>query len=198
MRPDGTVRWISLQGRRIYRDAPGGPRPVRSIGTVIDITHIKETEEALRENERRLRFALDAAGMGTFAADLAGTQVVIDAQEARLLGLPKDTRVISVDELRKRVPLEDLHASDVKKKRLTEHKEAYQHEFRLRLPDGGEHWLSAHADVRSNRIFGVNFDVTARKRAEAALREGESLLRVARPCGLGERPDVRDLWPYAR
>ena len=80
--------------------------------------------------------------MGTFEADLAGTQAIIDAQEARLLGLPAETRLVSADELRRRMPFEDLEASDVKQKRLTENREAYQHEFRLRMPDGSERWIS--------------------------------------------------------
>ena len=74
--------------------------------------------------------------------------------------------------MRKRVPFEDLQASDAKQKRMTHHREAYQHEFRLHLPDGSERWLSAYAAVRSNRIFGVNFDVTERKMLE---REAEEL-----------------------
>jgi PAS domain S-box-containing protein len=179
VRADGAIRWISTHGRRIYRNTTEGLRPTRSIGTVIDVTQLKETEAALRESERRLRFALDAAGMGTFEADITGSVARIDEQEARLLGLPEDTRVVSADELRKRIPLEDLHTSDVKKERLREHREAYHHEFRIRMPDGSERWLSAYADLRYNGIFGVNLDVTQRKRAEAALRDSEARLRVA-------------------
>jgi PAS domain S-box-containing protein len=100
LRADGAVRWVSIHGRRFYRDTANGSRPVRSVGTVIDITHLKETEGALRESELRLRLALEAAQMGTFEADIAGTQAIIDAQEAYLLGLPEETRMVSVDEAR--------------------------------------------------------------------------------------------------
>jgi PAS domain S-box-containing protein len=178
-RSDGEVRWVSIHGRRIYRGTTSGARPVRSIGAVLDITHLKETEAALRESELRLRLALDAARMGTFEADISGSQVRIDEQEARLLGLPKDTRNVLADDLRKRIPFEDLQVSKAKQARMTERREAYHHEFRLSMPDGSERWLSAYADVRSDRIFGVNFDVTERKRAEAALQEREARLRIA-------------------
>ena len=96
---------------------------MRSIGTVIDITNLKETEAALRQGELRLRFALEAAQMGTFEADIGGTEAIIDAQEAHLLGLPEDTRVVPIDELRTRIPMEDLQASDAKKERLEQHDE---------------------------------------------------------------------------
>src|SRR4029077_8674266 len=88
VRADGAVRWVSIQGQRVYRETRNGLQLVRSIGTVIDITHLKETDAALRESELRLRLALDAAQMGTFEADIAGETATIDAQEAGLLALP--------------------------------------------------------------------------------------------------------------
>ena len=193
LQADGTIRWALIHGKRIYRQAGGDFEPVWGVGAVVDVTDLKEQKEALRESrrrlreserqcresEQRLRFALDAAQIGTFEANLSGTEAMVDAQEARLLGLPNDTRAVAADELRKRIPLEDQIIGDLKLERLTERGDAFHHEFRLRMPDQSVRWLSGYADIRANRIFGVNFDITERKLAEKRLLESEERLRTA-------------------
>jgi len=74
--PDGAVRWVSIEGRRHYRDTADGRRAVRSVGTVIDVTHLKETETALRESDSRLRIATNAAALGVFERDVKADRTV--------------------------------------------------------------------------------------------------------------------------
>jgi PAS domain S-box-containing protein len=49
---DNVVRWVAAKGRGIFNDAG---RCVRMIGTAIDITKRKASDEALRDSEERLR-----------------------------------------------------------------------------------------------------------------------------------------------
>jgi PAS domain S-box-containing protein len=128
---DGAYRWVDDIGAP--RHAPTGEF-LGFIGSCLDISHLKSAEAALLESETRLRFALDAARMGTFEADLAGTEAIIDAQEARLLGLPEEMRVVSTEQLRRCIPIEDLTTSDAKQERLTRQGVPYQHEFCFRMP----------------------------------------------------------------
>lgn len=51
LRPDGNTVWIFTDGT-VIRD---GVRPVRMIGSAVDITEHKRLEEALRQSERELR-----------------------------------------------------------------------------------------------------------------------------------------------
>ena len=179
VRADGSRLWTSMCGTWISSGTLMGWKATYAVAVVVDVTHIREKDEALRESEYRLRLALEAAQMGTFEADINGAEAIIDAQEARLLGLPDGTRTVSREELRKRVPLSDVVASDLKEERLTQLREPYHHEFRMSMPDGSERWISARADVRRSRIFGVSYDITERKHLEKRARElTEKLVRI--------------------
>jgi PAS domain S-box-containing protein len=51
--PDGSVHWVHEAGEVTFG---GDGKPVRMMGTVQDLTQRRQTEEALRESEQRLRY----------------------------------------------------------------------------------------------------------------------------------------------
>src|SRR5262249_33547034 len=65
---------------------------------------------------------------------------------------------------------------------LREHAPGYRQEFRCRTRDGEDRWLAEEVTLESTgpgrwHAVGICTDVTERKRAEAALREGEHRYR---------------------
>lgn len=168
VRPDGEVRWLYCQS--IYKADPiDGDRV---IGLCIDTSERKKTEQALQDSEARHRLALESAGMGTFEIDLVSEQAIIDAQEARLLGFPEETRSVPVAAVQERLHPAD-QPTDAQLRALTENRgEPYHNEFRIMGPDGSERWLASYATAqfdgtgKATHVFGVNLDVTERKQTE--------------------------------
>lgn len=50
---NGSERWILVRGKTIFEGTNGQRRPVRSLGTMLDITDRKQAEQALKEADRR-------------------------------------------------------------------------------------------------------------------------------------------------
>jgi PAS domain S-box-containing protein len=166
---DGGVRWAAAEGAIVHNDQG---EPIRMLGVTHDIAERKKAAQALTESEARLRLALDAGGMGVWQLDEAARVTLIDEIDALLLGLPPDTRALSMADFIARIHPDDRaamtrHAAD--SRRLGSD---YEHEFRALLPDGAERWLSARGrtvlgpDGKPMQTIGVNFDITAQKQAE--------------------------------
>ena len=176
VRADGSLRWVAARGQAVFEDYDAGRRARRIVGTVRDITVRKEAEWALARSEQRLRLSLDAAEMGTFEMDFGTGIASIDAQEARLLGLPPEVRQMEIAAVNSRIVPEDLATkagSNREASLLGGHR---KNEFRYRLPDGSERWLASFsrtwldATNGAKRVIGVNFDITERKKAEEQQR----------------------------
>ncbi len=71
---------------------------VASVGAIgIDITREKLAEQALRENEERLRLVLESTGEGIYAVDLDGRCTLCNPAAARILGFDNPHDLLGQD-----------------------------------------------------------------------------------------------------
>jgi two-component system, sensor histidine kinase and response regulator len=193
LRENGHVRWIQTRGE-IARGADG--EPARLIGTVTDVTGLKQLEESLRRKTESLTIAQTVAGVATMDLNFKRRSWICSDNFHELLGLPPS---LQLNDLNGRLVC--VHPEDVERVRLapfetTPERPAYRCEYRLELPDGSERWVAEKAKVEHGpggellRIMGALSDITELKRTEAALTSTEK--RLARTM-LGTRDGVWEL-----
>jgi two-component system sensor histidine kinase/response regulator len=172
---DGSDRWRLARGVAL-RDAEG--RPLRFIGSFVEITERKRAEEALRESEQRFRTFVDHATDAFFRFDDQNVILDVNRQACQGLGYTRD-------ELLGMTPI-DLDP-DVTPARLEEMTrklddgELMTFASRHRRKDGTLFPVAVRGQAfwEGGRRFTVALarDTTDRKRAEEALRESEERFR---------------------
>lgn len=171
--PDGRVKVVSESARHYY--AADGT-PLRSLGTVIDITVRYEAEEALRRNERVLSAIFEGASIGICYADVQRGIQKVNARLCSLLGYSEvelqmlDYRAYTTPE---DVTVEEEQIHAIREGRS----EGFVREKRFVRKDGTSFWgnlgLSASRD-RAGRLSGyvvIIEDITERRQARESLRQ---------------------------
>lgn len=150
------------------------------VGSNIDVTELREAEDARRKSEDFLRLALSAIKMGTWNYDPATGKISYDERAKDILGGARhDSYAQALEQV--------IHPEDVSFVNTTmqdalrpESNGTFSAECRLLWPDGSLHWVRADGRTifggeGTNRhavaMTGTCRDVTDRKNAEEALRE---------------------------
>lgn len=156
-RSDGTYADVLDRGF-VIRDLHG--RAMRVVGAMHDVTEERRAEAALRASEERLRLALRAGRMVAWEHNLKTGQSKQIGDALDLLGIGSGPASQFYDRVHP-----DDRAGMERFIRGAENHEG--REFRYVHPTGGTIWLSGWAErTEEDRLVGITFDITERKRAE--------------------------------
>jgi diguanylate cyclase (GGDEF)-like protein/PAS domain S-box-containing protein len=179
----GEYRWI-LACATPYHDEQG--RIVRWFGTSTEIDKQKQSEDALRTSEERLRLALQTTGLGIWDADLVTGKREWTQEAKDILGLAPEAPTAR-DTFLDRIHPDDRDRIGAKffapdPERIL----SYDDECRIvRADNGQERWVAITGRTlldevgRPVRKLGTIQDITDRKSSQAALEASEERLRVA-------------------
>jgi PAS domain S-box-containing protein len=181
VRPDGTQKNVIMQAACDYGK---NGELLGYVGTITDITDLKEAQLALADSEERFSLAMRGANDGLWDWDLETGRLYYSPRWLEILGyesgeLPEtsETWVALLH------PDDRLQADENVINCLKGKSKTYDLEVRLRHKDG--HYVdiltrgfAVHGDNGvAVRMVGISSDISRRKRAEAELRESDTRYR---------------------
>lgn len=159
---------------------------------VRDVVHAAALSRELRESERRMELAAQAAELAFWSWDVGRDDIWMTARGRALFEIPAPTR-IDFEQVLSRVHADDRPAIRAAMQGTRRDGATFEQEFRLALPSGRLRFVAARGQVERGeagapaRLRGVVLDVTERSRLEreAALQRSE-LAHLSRVATLGE------------
>lgn len=184
--PDGSLRYLELRTEPIL-DEQG--EVVKLVGISLDITHRKQTEQALQEREAMLRAIGDNLPKGfiyqrVYEPGKGSYYSYVSAGIERLLGIKPEAVLADSKAIRTVGFAEDLALADRVVRESLQNLSPIELQMRNRTPQGEIQWSSIRSRPRrladGRTVWdGVEVDITDLKRTEAALRASEQLFRSA-------------------
>jgi len=166
---DKKLRWVRAIGKALFDETD---KPVRLIGSMLDVTAQVQSRRALEEAEEKLRIAIDSAGMGTWSVDLETNMLTLSERSRMIHGIPEARNITLEESLKMIVPQQrDSIAKQFNK--AIESGSRFEAEVQINPFDGSKpKWLRSTAKVyyddngRPLNIAGTLIDITEQKENE--------------------------------
>lgn len=177
VRPDGQELVVELSGIPIQYQG----RPAVQV-ILQDITERTRLAAALQTSEARHRSLVETSPDAVFLLDLDGRILFCNQQGALLHGVAHPDDLVGVSALRFVAPADHTHFQAALQ-RTSEAGSIYNVEYTLVRHDGSQYAIEFNATLLRDAagapqtLLAIKRDISARKQAEQALRESETLYR---------------------
>lgn len=181
LRPDGKIRSFLVKGRA-YRNSNG--KLVRLIGTTMDITDRKISEETLRQSEANLARSQAIAHLGNYSWNIL-TGVVSWSEELKSIWGCRPDEEPSFEEVVSRIHPEDSGLFLEAVRLVREENIPFNIEYRIIRPDGSVRRVHDQGEITCDEIgnpvqmFGTTLDITQQKCMEEQLLNAKEAAEAA-------------------
>ena len=178
---DGTWRWLHTVSQPSF-DAGGEHDGF--VGVAFDLTEARQSEQNLRETERRLLLATEGSGTGVWEWDLVAQRAVWSKETRHIVGVTADEE-ITIRQYSGVIHPEDVEQVLAQTNQALAANRDFAIDYRVVRPDGEVRWVISRGvglrgtSGRVERTIGTINDITDRKLADQQLREAEQRLRLA-------------------
>ncbi|RYD88612.1 MAG: PAS domain S-box protein, partial [Sphingobacteriales bacterium] len=165
IRDDKSIRWIRVEGRVYFDELK---KPLRLLGTVIDITEAKNAEEEMLEINQRLEIALEAGNLGSYELNIETGGITCNDQFREDFGIGPDDELTFTTLINTVAPAYRDRVRTAVALAIRNHS-SYNEEFQVIWGNDTERWIRASGKVRYDDdthtpiIIGVTFDITDHK-----------------------------------
>lgn len=168
---NGETRWVHGQGLVLFDKG----KALRMTGTIRDITERKNYEEALKENEKLLRYALSASGAGLWNWNLKTNEIKWTPEFFNLFGLNPEEHTATLDTWKKCIHPDDRYVAEGNLFSALNDNKRLESEYRIIKPNGKITWILAKGETIYDeadeplRMAGICIDITSKKMMEEEL-----------------------------
>lgn len=164
---DGTYIWIEFRAANRLHD----PAVQGIVLNYHDVTQRKTAADQIRRSQQSMADAQAISHIGSFQRDIRSGAAEWSDEQYRILGHEPQSFEPTYEHFIATVHSDDRAEVDAKNRECASSGAAFEHEFRIRRPDGEERWIlqrtfAALENGEVVRIYGTNQDITERRAAE--------------------------------
>jgi PAS domain S-box-containing protein len=184
-RGDGSYATVNDRGYTIQSEG----KPVRMVGSMMDITEQLKAEQARKDSEEKIKWAdqraamtIEGSGAGSFLVAMETDEIIYSPTMAKIL-TGRDDREITRD-----IFIEHIHPDDMQVRKeayLTAHRTGQlRYEARFIWIDQSIHWIRVigqylhDSSGKTISLSGIVMDITDRVQSEHQIKTNEEHLRT--------------------